>query len=201
MANKYSKPKFIGLDIAPVQTDENKPPNTEFIQANVLERLPFDDNTFDFIFQRFLLSGIPLDKWVSVINELVRVLKPGGYLELVENDLQYSVMGPATKKIIDCCKNYINFIRQDGPLQCNILTLSYINMLLVSILLHERGLDTTVCHRIQNYLEANKSLHNVHCEEKKQLDGQFASKAIKMLAEDYATALIGIKSSLINIVG
>ncbi|CAG8825611.1 8805_t:CDS:1, partial [Cetraspora pellucida] len=81
MANKYSKPKFIGIDISPVQTDENKPLNAEFIQANVLERLPFEDNTFDFIFQRFLLSGIPVNKWVSMINELVRVLKPGGYLE------------------------------------------------------------------------------------------------------------------------
>ncbi|CAG8814761.1 9083_t:CDS:2, partial [Cetraspora pellucida] len=69
-----------------------------------------------------------------------------------------------------------------------------------SILLHERGLDTAVCDKIQNYLEENTNLHNVHYEEKKQLDGQFASKTIKMLAEDYATALIGIKSSLINII-
>ncbi|CAG8499111.1 6244_t:CDS:2 [Diversispora eburnea] len=32
----------------------------------------------------FLFSAIPKDSWPNVINELTRVLKPGGYLELVE---------------------------------------------------------------------------------------------------------------------
>ncbi|CAG8460391.1 13280_t:CDS:2, partial [Dentiscutata heterogama] len=41
-------------------------------------------HTFDFVFQRYLVSVIPKEKWPYVINELVRVLKPGGFLELSE---------------------------------------------------------------------------------------------------------------------
>ncbi|CAG8758434.1 17571_t:CDS:2 [Racocetra fulgida] len=77
----YSKAKFIGVDISLVQPGLDKPKNVEFMEGNVLERLPFDDNTFDYVFQRLLIIAIPAKEWPSVINELVRVLKPGGYLE------------------------------------------------------------------------------------------------------------------------
>lgn len=82
MAASYPKAKFIGVDISPVRLGLYKPKNVEFMKANVLEHLPFDDNTFDYIFQRLLIFAIPAKKWPSVINELVRVLKPGGYLEV-----------------------------------------------------------------------------------------------------------------------
>ncbi|CAG8456100.1 11423_t:CDS:2 [Dentiscutata heterogama] len=172
MAVNYPKSKFIGIDISPVQSKENKPPNVEFIKANVLERLPFDDNTFDFIFQRFLTAGIPTDKWPSVINELVRILKPGGYLELAENDIHYISMGPASEKLIEG----------------------------LSILLHERGLDPTACYKIQKYLEENDQLHNVNCEEKKCVDDQDAIRVYKLLGEDYSTAMANMKPVLIHIV-
>ncbi|CAG8494578.1 7869_t:CDS:2 [Scutellospora calospora] len=172
MATKYSKSEFIGIDISQMQPDENIPPNAKFIQANVLERLPFNDNTFDFIFQRILFAGIPRNKWSSTIDELVRVLKPGGYLELAENDFQYNMMGLATRKIVD------------GLL----------------ILFHERGIDPTVCYKLQNYLEENKQLHNVHCEEKKYVDGQYSTKVYKLLFDDYSAVLTNIKPTLMNII-
>ncbi|CAG8755828.1 26565_t:CDS:2, partial [Gigaspora margarita] len=170
MAAKYSKSKFIGMDISQVQPEENIPPNVEFIQGNLLERLPFDDNTFDFIFQRFLFVGIPADKWPSVINELVRILKPGGYLELVENDLHYETMGPASRKLIEA----------------------------FTILFHEHGLNPSACYKIQNYLEENDQLHNVHYEQKKHLDEQSIAKVCKLLAEDYSSALANVKPKLMN---
>ncbi|KAF0542488.1 S-adenosyl-L-methionine-dependent methyltransferase [Gigaspora margarita] len=170
MAAKYTKSKFIGMDISQVQPEENKPPNVEFIQGNLLERLPFDDNTFDFIFQRFLFVGIPADKWPSVINELVRILKPGGYLELVENDLHYETMGPASRKLIEA----------------------------FTILFHEHGLNPSACYKIQNYLEENDQLHNVHYEQKKHLDEQSIAKVCKLLAEDYSSALANVKPKLMN---
>ncbi|CAG8586860.1 21912_t:CDS:2 [Cetraspora pellucida] len=170
MAVDYPKSKFIGIDISPVQPEENIPPNAKFTQANLLERLPFDDNTFDFIFQRFLCLGIPADKWQSVVNELVRVLKPGGYLELAENDIHYDVMGPASKILIDG----------------------------LSLLLHERGLNATVCYKIQSYLEENNQLYNIHCEQKKDLNGLDTNRVFKLLAEDYTSGLVNIKPTLIN---
>ncbi|KAI8801405.1 S-adenosyl-L-methionine-dependent methyltransferase [Cladochytrium replicatum] len=56
------------------------------IRANVLERLPYPDNTFDYVHQQALIAGIPSNMWPQVISELVRVLKPGGYLDLSEAD-------------------------------------------------------------------------------------------------------------------
>ncbi|RIB12295.1 S-adenosyl-L-methionine-dependent methyltransferase, partial [Gigaspora rosea] len=82
IATTYPLAKVIGLDISPIQSTHIKPKNFEFIKANAQEGLPFDDNTFDFVFQRFLLVGYAKEKWPYVINEIVRVLKPGGFLEL-----------------------------------------------------------------------------------------------------------------------
>ncbi|CAG8753584.1 5821_t:CDS:2, partial [Dentiscutata erythropus] len=94
----YPLTKVIGIDISPHQPSQIKPKNFEFIKANVLERLPFDDNTFDFVFQRLMNIGYTKEKWPEVINELVRVLKPGGFLELCEPSFPFDE-GPATQRI------------------------------------------------------------------------------------------------------
>ena len=51
-------------------------------QFNLLDGLPFEDDSFDFVFQRLLVGAIPKNKWPFIINELTRVLKPDGYLEV-----------------------------------------------------------------------------------------------------------------------
>ncbi|KAI8806195.1 S-adenosyl-L-methionine-dependent methyltransferase [Cladochytrium replicatum] len=53
-------------------------------QGNVYERLPFDDNTFDYVHMQDVNSGIPERLWPSAITELCRVMKPGGCLDIVE---------------------------------------------------------------------------------------------------------------------
>ncbi|CAG8486017.1 2105_t:CDS:2 [Dentiscutata heterogama] len=81
MANDYPDATFIGLDILPNHPELTKLSNASYVQHNILDGLPFEDNTFDFIHQRFLGSSYQKQKWMFVINELVRILKPGGYLE------------------------------------------------------------------------------------------------------------------------
>ncbi|RIB29681.1 S-adenosyl-L-methionine-dependent methyltransferase, partial [Gigaspora rosea] len=49
IATTYPLAKVIGLDISPHQPTQIIPKNFEFIKANTQERLPFDDNTFDFV--------------------------------------------------------------------------------------------------------------------------------------------------------
>ncbi|RIB30642.1 hypothetical protein C2G38_2152125 [Gigaspora rosea] len=53
---------IIGLDISLHQPTHVKPKNFEFIKANAQERLPLDDNTFYFIFQRLLFIGYTNEK-------------------------------------------------------------------------------------------------------------------------------------------
>lgn len=44
---------------------------------------PFDDETFDEVYSSQFLQAIPNDKKIHVINEIWRVLRPGGFMEHV----------------------------------------------------------------------------------------------------------------------
>lgn len=53
------------------------------------EPLCFPDDTFDYIHMRMLLCRFTHPEWIRLLKEIIRVLKPGGYLEIV--DLDYTV--------------------------------------------------------------------------------------------------------------
>ena len=61
-----------------------RPDNYLFVPGNVLERLPFADNSFDYVHMRLLFLAIPQDKWPAVVREAIRVARPGEWIELVE---------------------------------------------------------------------------------------------------------------------
>ncbi|KAJ3122001.1 hypothetical protein HK098_003186 [Nowakowskiella sp. JEL0407] len=88
-------------------------PNMKFFTGNVLESLPFEDNTFDGIYQRLMILAIPNDKWDQVIKELLRILKPGGYLELCEPDLECINMGPNFEKLMTGMNNAMSLRKVD----------------------------------------------------------------------------------------
>jgi hypothetical protein len=46
-------------------------------------------------------SAFREDQWPWVLNELFRVTKPGGHIELVEFDWQFRPMGKMTQRIVD----------------------------------------------------------------------------------------------------
>ncbi|KAJ3017862.1 UNVERIFIED_CONTAM: hypothetical protein HDU68_011439 [Siphonaria sp. JEL0065] len=76
--------QYYGVDITEDAFEFGTVCNAELIFGNVLERLPYDNNTFDYTHQRLLFLGIPKEKWPQVIKEVMRVTKPGGWIELVE---------------------------------------------------------------------------------------------------------------------
>ncbi|KAI8380055.1 hypothetical protein BD560DRAFT_432297 [Blakeslea trispora] len=96
IAGEYPKSTVIGIDIAPIYPKDIIPSNCVFYQCNVLNKLPFEDNTFDYIFMRFMGQGVESDKWASVLAELVRVLKPRGWIEWIEADSEIHRPGPIT---------------------------------------------------------------------------------------------------------
>jgi len=84
MALEYSASVFVGIDVVPV-FPEDHPPNSIFLKCNILNGLPFPDNTFDFVRQRYLLYTIDWQAWKEkVVKELIRVTKPGGYIEIMD---------------------------------------------------------------------------------------------------------------------
>jgi SAM-dependent methyltransferase len=93
MAALFPLAQVTGVDLVPPAVDEAttlghgltaRPANYSFTQGNVLERLPFPDRSFDFVHQRLLITAIPSARWPDVIQELTRVTKPGGWIELAE---------------------------------------------------------------------------------------------------------------------
>ncbi|KAG9288820.1 hypothetical protein G9A89_001144 [Geosiphon pyriformis] len=100
MARQYPESNFTGVDISPFFETENVPENVKFFESNLLDGLPFQDSTFDFVHQRFLTAAFTQVQWeTQAVQELSRVTKPGGWIEFFECDALYEVKGVATTKI------------------------------------------------------------------------------------------------------
>jgi len=123
MAQKFPQSSFIGIDISRMYPPADKTPlNAIFLHHNILEGLPWPQNTFDFVYKRFLsLSFTPKDL-AKMVNEITRVTKIGGWVEVMNYGNSLKNSGRATKKLMDACEYiyctfylfiylFINFIR------------------------------------------------------------------------------------------
>ncbi|HEY7202296.1 MAG TPA: class I SAM-dependent methyltransferase [Candidatus Dormibacteraeota bacterium] len=90
----------VGLDLVPGKSD-GRPSNYRFVRANILQGLPFPDDTFDFVHQRLMVTALPLTMWPGVVADLLRVTRPGGWVELVEGGDQMHPRGPATSRLLE----------------------------------------------------------------------------------------------------
>lgn len=77
-----------GMDISPSNF-----PSQETLSKNIhlhvgsITQLPAEwTNKFDVVNQRFLIAGLLAKDWVTVLDEIFRVLKPGGVVQLVERE-------------------------------------------------------------------------------------------------------------------
>ncbi len=90
MARDFPGAKVYGLDVVAAEDFtigyglQYKPQNYTFLEGDALKPLPFPDNTFDFTHQRLLIGAVPMGKWPEIIQELKRVTRPGGWIELAE---------------------------------------------------------------------------------------------------------------------
>jgi SAM-dependent methyltransferase len=87
----------VGLDL--VAGKPERPPGYRLVKGNLLHGLPFGDDRFDFVHQRFLSSGVPTSSWPTVVEDLVRVARPGGWVELVESVMRVEGLGPANERL------------------------------------------------------------------------------------------------------
>ncbi|RHZ83114.1 hypothetical protein Glove_99g351 [Diversispora epigaea] len=101
MALDYPKSKFVGVDISPIFPTNIKPCNLTFQVANILDGIGYSDGTFDFVHMRFMMPAFTQEQWeIKVIQEVVRVLAVGGWLELCEYELCQNC-GPTFEKILN----------------------------------------------------------------------------------------------------
>jgi SAM-dependent methyltransferase len=95
----FPRALVVGLDL--VHGRPEPPANYRFVKGNLLQGLPFADDRFDFVHQRFLISGVPVKSWTSVAQDLVRIARPGGWVEVVEFPPWFESAGPATARLCE----------------------------------------------------------------------------------------------------
>jgi ubiquinone/menaquinone biosynthesis C-methylase UbiE len=99
LANEYPKAQFTGIDVESFLPKKAVAENIKLMEHDLLHGLPFPDNTFDFVHARFLTQQISEHNWETVIiKELVRVTRPGGWIEIAEFDYPHYSAGPKTRK-------------------------------------------------------------------------------------------------------
>jgi SAM-dependent methyltransferase len=100
MVAEFPKAFAVGLDVVvgnPLSDRRYGP-----VRGDVTAGLPFRGQSFDFVHQRLLRSGIPVVAWPDAIAELVRVTRPGGWIELFEIGNEQMREGPATSELFGC---------------------------------------------------------------------------------------------------
>jgi len=101
MATLFPDAHILGVDVALSSLPHPLPTSCLFSQANILQSLPFPDRQFDFTHQRLLVAAISTAQWPAVVHELVRVTRPGGWIELLEIGDTIQHAGPATTRLDD----------------------------------------------------------------------------------------------------
>ncbi len=145
MAQQFPDADVIGIDIEPPTLSGKLLKNVKFVQGNILQGLPFPDRSFDYVHQRLLFFGIPSTKWMPVIQDLIRITRVGGWVELVEADaslgnggqvgkelFQYMIQTATSRGIDPSLSSHIaDFLSQGG--------LKNVNMKTVNIPIGHRG--------------------------------------------------------------
>ncbi|CAG8685327.1 5036_t:CDS:2, partial [Ambispora gerdemannii] len=107
MAKKYPKSHFVGIDFSPIFPTDGLPENLEFVNCNFLDGSPFNDSYFEFTHQKFMIAAYTEEQWEEkAIPELLRITKPGGWIEIEEGDAAITSNGNSTQRIANAIKNY-----------------------------------------------------------------------------------------------
>ncbi len=81
------------------------------------ESISFKDETFDCVFNVFLLHHLPMKLKVAAFNEMYRVLKKGGELVTVDIDKPSNILG----KLIGLTRYYVKEIRDNMKVPLELL--------------------------------------------------------------------------------
>ncbi|KAI0073415.1 S-adenosyl-L-methionine-dependent methyltransferase [Panus rudis PR-1116 ss-1] len=97
-AEKWPECTFVGFDVVDVQiplkyVEPSIANRIQWVHGNFLtSRLPFNDNEFDFVHMQGIGSCIPEPKWPEFLEEVHRVMKPGGTVEILNEDALFPIL-------------------------------------------------------------------------------------------------------------
>lgn len=101
LAQKYPNIQVCGVDnVDMFPLEYTLPANCQLLMCDVLNGLSeFSDSSFDVIHIRFMVLSLTTDQYLKVVKDCWRLLKPGGYIEVLETDLIVYSAGPLTQKM------------------------------------------------------------------------------------------------------
>jgi SAM-dependent methyltransferase len=164
LCEQFPQALVVGLDVVPSKV-ERRPANYRYVKANVLHGLPFADDSFDYTHQRLMVTALPLTTWPRVIEDIVRVTRPGGWVELVESGDEIEPRGPATNRLLELARQ---------------LAAAY-------------GLDAaaSVCHVLDDYLRGA----GAEAVDKRTLSvpiGEWGERVGSLMASDFRSTFNGL---------
>lgn len=90
------KRKYLNIACGDIYIDNNFWENIDFSsksssikKVNILNGLPYDDNTFDIAYSSHFIEHIPKEKIPYFLSEVSRVLKVGGIFRIITPDLEF----------------------------------------------------------------------------------------------------------------
>ncbi|MUG98839.1 methyltransferase domain-containing protein [Scytonema sp. UIC 10036] len=104
------------LDIARESASKQSVGNVDFIQASVYH-LPFPDSSFDAVFAHAVFEH--LQKPLQALQEILRVLKPGGKVGVRSPDWGGFLIAPSTPEL-DLAMSYYKFLQQHNGGNVNV---------------------------------------------------------------------------------
>ncbi|CAH1761475.1 2751_t:CDS:2 [Entrophospora sp. SA101] len=60
----------------------------------MLEEIPFEEETFDLVYIRSTIRFVNSNSWKGLFKEINKVLKKGGWMEIVDSDINTNRSGP-----------------------------------------------------------------------------------------------------------
>jgi len=62
------------------------------METFLTNKLPFEDDEFDHVHIRSIARAVPENKWGYLFEEISRVLRPGGTIEMIEEDIRFPTL-------------------------------------------------------------------------------------------------------------
>ncbi|KAI8068290.1 S-adenosyl-L-methionine-dependent methyltransferase [Gongronella butleri] len=89
MSTAFPESTFIGLDLDTCFPNFIKPKNCHFRKCDITQLpLPLPDNSVDYIFHRDMNWALLAIQWPLLVKEYLRILRPGGWIECMEMDVE-----------------------------------------------------------------------------------------------------------------
>ncbi|CAO3635617.1 unnamed protein product [Mucor hiemalis] len=113
MAVEYPKSKFVGVDTTVSENVMFKLPNVTLLPGDVVKGLDFPDNSFDYIQMRVAGTILRTKEWPKALEEVYRLLRPGGCIGFFEFEPRESG-NENCKKVFRAVAALMDNLKQDA---------------------------------------------------------------------------------------